>query len=91
MRQEYDYNIYYYLPPLVVDVDVVVVVVGVFDITSGGGLVGTTKVEYEEVGSGGGEDVGITIISNIIITLLSIVHTTYISQLLQLVHIPVYY
>ena len=78
MRQEHNYNTYYYLPPLVVVGDVVVVVddvvvvvvvvVGVFDVTSGGRLVGTTKVEDEEVGSGGGEDVGITIILNIIIT-----------------------
>ena len=66
MRQKHDYNIYYYSPPLVV---VVVVVVGILDVTSAGGLVGTTKVEYEEVGSGGGEDVGITTILNIIITL----------------------
>ena len=48
-------------------------------------------IKVERVGSGGGEDVGITIILNIIITLLPIVHTTYKSQSLQLVHIPVYY
>ena len=78
-------NIYYLLPlPHAKDV-------GLFDVTSGGGLVGTNKVSNREVGSGGGEDVGITIILIIIITLLSIIHTAYILLLLQLVHIPVYY
>ena len=77
-------NIYYLLPlPHPKDV-------GAFDVTSGGGLVGTTKVGNKEVGSGGGEDVGITIILIIIITLLSIIQTTYVLLLLQLVHIPVY-
>ena len=49
----------YYLFPLPHPKDV-----GIFDVTRAVGLVGTTKVEYEEVGSGG-EDVGITIILNI--------------------------
>ena len=64
----------YYLLPLPHPKDV-----GAFDVTSGGGLVGTTKVEDKEVGLGGGEDVGITVILNIIITLLSIVYYLLIS------------
>ena len=50
-------NKIYYLLPLPHPKDV-----GVFDVTSVVGVVGTTKV-----GSGGGEDIGITIILNIII------------------------
>ena len=72
-----------YLPPLILQDDV-----GVADIVR---LVETIKVESIDPVLVGGEDVGITIILNIIITLLSIVHTTYISQLLQLVHILIYY